>query len=51
MTDADLRWIAEHHRAPAMLHRVDPYLGLTKRDFTAVRRWLHEIGWSSQPVS
>ncbi|GAA0934812.1 HAD domain-containing protein [Virgisporangium ochraceum] len=39
-TDADRRWVAAHHPAPALLHRVDPTVGLTDADFAAVRRWL-----------
>lgn len=38
--DADRRWIAVHHPAPALAHRVDPRSGLTAADFTAVRAWL-----------
>ncbi len=40
MTDADRRWVAKHHPVPALLVRVDPYLGLTSADFDVVRRWL-----------
>jgi hypothetical protein len=39
-TDADRRWVAANHPAPALLHRVDRTLGLTDADFHAVRRWL-----------
>jgi len=39
-TDADRRWVDAHHPQPALLHRVDPYLGLTGADLAAVRRWL-----------
>ena len=39
-TDADRRWVTAHHRQPALLHRIDPYLGLTDADLTAVRLWL-----------
>jgi hypothetical protein len=38
--DADRRWIAEHHPAPALARRVDPRSGLTEADFDEVRRWL-----------
>ena len=38
--DADRRWIATHHPAPALAHRVDPRAGLIAADFTAVRHWL-----------
>ena len=40
ISDADRRWVAEHHPAPALLHRVDPYAGLTEVDFEVVRRFL-----------
>ncbi|MEV4758605.1 HAD domain-containing protein [Micromonospora sp. NPDC049559] len=40
ITDADRRWVAARHPRPALLHRVDPYLGLTDSDLTAVHRWL-----------
>ncbi|MEJ3748644.1 HAD domain-containing protein [Actinomycetes bacterium KLBMP 9797] len=40
MTDADRRWVAAHHPKPALLHRIDPYLGLTDADFDTVRQWL-----------
>nr|WP_309245975.1 HAD domain-containing protein [Verrucosispora sioxanthis] len=42
-TDADRRWIAGHHPQPALLHHVDPYLGLTDIDLAAVRRWLNRL--------
>jgi hypothetical protein len=38
--DADRQWIAAHHPAPALAHRVDPRSGLMAEDFEAVRRWL-----------
>ncbi|GIJ43992.1 hypothetical protein Val02_08780 [Virgisporangium aliadipatigenens] len=40
ITDADRRWVAAHHPRPALLHRVDPSIGLTGGDLAAVRRWL-----------
>jgi hypothetical protein len=40
VTDADRRWVAVHHMQPALLHHVDPYLGLTDADFATVRQWL-----------
>jgi hypothetical protein len=38
--DADRRWIADHHPAPALAHRVDPRSGLTAADFNAIRHWM-----------
>lgn len=44
IVEADRRWIAAHHPAPALAlalaHRVEPRSGLTTADFAAVRRWL-----------
>ncbi|MFB6893422.1 hypothetical protein ACFCX4_29360 [Kitasatospora sp. NPDC056327] len=40
ITDADRTWVAGHHRAPALLHRVDPRVGLTERDFAVLEAWL-----------
>ena len=42
-TDADRRWVAAHHPQPALLHRVDPYLGLTDTDLAAVQQWLEQL--------
>ncbi|MEW2144414.1 hypothetical protein AB0869_16550 [Micromonospora vinacea] len=42
MTDADSRFVRAHHPARALLHRVDPYTGLTEADFAVVHRWLRE---------
>jgi hypothetical protein len=41
-TDADRRWVAAHHSQPALLRRVDSYLGLTDADVVAVRQWLEQ---------
>ena len=42
-TDADRRWVAAHHPQPALLHRVDPYLGLTGADLAVVNSWLGQV--------
>ncbi|MEV0731414.1 HAD domain-containing protein [Polymorphospora sp. NPDC050346] len=39
-TDADREWVAAHHPGRALLHRVDPHVGLTDADFATVRQWL-----------
>ncbi|MBO4209575.1 HAD domain-containing protein [Micromonospora echinofusca] len=39
-TDADRRWVAAHHPTRALLRTVDPYVGLTEADLSAVRQWL-----------
>ncbi|WP_406071252.1 hypothetical protein [Micromonospora sp. NBC_01638] len=41
-TDADQEWVDAHHPRPALLHRVDPYLGLTGTDLAAVSQWLRQ---------
>ncbi|MFF0297681.1 HAD domain-containing protein [Kitasatospora sp. NPDC004614] len=40
ITEADREWVAHHHPGPALLHRVNPELGLTERDFTILEDWL-----------
>lgn len=40
MTGTDRRWVAAHHPAPALLHRVDHRCGLTERDFATMEEWL-----------
>jgi hypothetical protein len=41
ITDADRRWVSAHHQGRALLHQVDPTVGLTDADFTQIRRWLN----------
>lgn len=40
ITDADRCWVSAHHPAPALLHRVEPGLGLTTADFGVLAAWL-----------
>lgn len=40
VTDRDRAWVAVHHRDLALLHRVDPRLGLTDGDYVALDSWL-----------
>ncbi|MEV8518155.1 HAD domain-containing protein [Dactylosporangium sp. NPDC051484] len=40
ITDTDQRWVATNHPRPALLHHVDPCLGLSDADFATVRQWL-----------
>ncbi|MFD9725811.1 HAD domain-containing protein [Streptomyces sp. NPDC059072] len=40
ITAADRAWVADHHAGRALLHRIDPGLGLTDADFGALRAWL-----------
>ncbi|MFE6868137.1 hypothetical protein ACFVFS_16430 [Kitasatospora sp. NPDC057692] len=39
ITDADRDWVRAHHDGPALLHRVDPRIGLTAEDFAALAAW------------
>lgn len=39
ITQADRDWVAVHHAGPALLHRVDPRLGLLPEDFTVLHAW------------
>ncbi|MGW1772702.1 hypothetical protein [Streptomyces sp. NPDC002104] len=41
--DADRRWVSAHHPGPALLHRVDPRIGLQDADFTVLEAWLRRI--------
>ncbi|MFE0739271.1 hypothetical protein [Streptomyces sp. NPDC058855] len=37
---ADREWVAAHHPAPALLHRVDHRCGLIAADFAALEEWV-----------
>ncbi|MFD9691264.1 HAD domain-containing protein [Kitasatospora sp. NPDC059088] len=39
ITDADRAWVAAHHPGPALLHHVDPKVGLTADDFGRLAAW------------
>lgn len=39
LTDADHAWVADRHPGPALLHHVDPALGLAEDDFTLLAHW------------
>lgn len=41
--EPDRAWVAEHHRGPALLHRVDAARGLTAEDFAVLEDWLREV--------
>ncbi|WP_240634728.1 MULTISPECIES: hypothetical protein [Streptomyces] len=47
ITDADRAWVAAHHPARALLHRVDHRHGLRDADFAALEEWLAD--WSPVP--
>ncbi|MCX5138395.1 HAD domain-containing protein [Streptomyces sp. NBC_00338] len=40
ITAADRHWVAAHHTGRALLHRVDPGLGLTDADLRRIGVWL-----------
>ncbi|MFF8769424.1 hypothetical protein [Kitasatospora sp. NPDC015120] len=40
ITGADRAWVAVHHPGPALLHRVDPRVGLTDGDYAVLDAWL-----------
>jgi hypothetical protein len=42
ITETDRAWVAEHHRGPALLHRVDPRIGLLPADFVTLTTWAIE---------
>lgn len=43
ITERDRRWVAAHHAGPALLHRVDPGLGLTDADLRLLDVWLRTV--------
>jgi hypothetical protein len=51
ITAADREWVATHHRAAALLHRVNPSCGLTGSDLATITSWLagHER-WAGVPM-
>ncbi|MFC9328499.1 hypothetical protein [Kitasatospora sp. NPDC057015] len=43
VTDADRAWVEAHHDGPALLHRIEPRVGLVADDFTALGAWAAEL--------
>lgn len=43
ITDIDRSWVSAHHPAPALLHRVDPAVGLTDLDLNTTQAWLEQF--------
>ncbi|MFF2745645.1 hypothetical protein ACFVVA_08880 [Kitasatospora sp. NPDC058048] len=44
ITDADRAWVEAHHPGPALLHHVDPKVGLTAQDFARLADWSNALG-------
>ena len=40
ITDADRDWATANHRGRALLYHVEPFRGLSSKDFTALDQWL-----------
>jgi|SRR4051812_35800171 len=40
VTGADRRWVQAHYPGQALLHRIDPLVGLADTDFALIRQWL-----------
>ena len=40
LTDADRRWVSEHHSGRALLHHVASWVGLSDGDFAVLDEWL-----------
>ncbi|MFJ9018595.1 hypothetical protein ACIRPU_01195 [Streptomyces sp. NPDC102259] len=40
ISSVDRLWVAAQHPGPSLLHRVEPALGLTDADFSAITDWL-----------
>jgi hypothetical protein len=43
ITEVDRDWVCVHHPGQALLHRVDPLVGLSDLDLAIVENWLREI--------
>ncbi|MFJ9774693.1 HAD domain-containing protein [Kitasatospora sp. NPDC101157] len=44
ITDADRAWVRARHGGPALLHHVDPKVGLTAGDFARLAEWARSLG-------
>ncbi|MEU0502203.1 HAD domain-containing protein [Nocardia sp. NPDC005998] len=38
--DGDREWVSAHHGGRALLHRVDPRMGLQRNDFATIVEWI-----------
>ena len=43
IAEPDRAWIAAHHAGHALLHRIDPAIGLTAADLAKVEVWTHSL--------
>ncbi len=48
ITDFDRAWVAADHSGLALLHRVDPTIGLTDADFAVLDDWLRQTVGAQQ---
>lgn len=39
-TERDRRWVADYYPGAALLPRIEPTVGLTETDFSAIHQWL-----------
>ncbi|MET9734372.1 HAD domain-containing protein [Streptomyces sp. NPDC006458] len=49
LRDADRAYVADHHPASALLHRIDARHGLRTPDFTTLRAFAHALSGSPDP--
>ncbi|WSZ91623.1 HAD domain-containing protein [Micromonospora sp. NBC_00858] len=50
INDVDRAWVAANHPGHALLHRVDPRVGISDSDFAAIERWLAPQALSDQKI-
>jgi hypothetical protein len=50
-SDPDQAYVTTHHRAPALLHHVDPRIGLRNDDFRVLADFAGSLGTSSHRLS
>lgn len=43
ITETDRVFVSTHHRGQALLHRVDPLVGITDGDFAIIEDWLRKV--------
>ncbi|MFD7307546.1 hypothetical protein [Promicromonospora sp. NPDC059942] len=44
ISDSDRLWVADEHPGAALLHGVDPAVGVTAGDLAQIAGWLHDLG-------